>query len=144
MQLCGVIAWVLNIASSLRLSQAKTLADLVAAAVRVSRGTLSAIGRALPNLTSVKHRIKRVWRFCDNDRVHVADVMPEVIGLLTRKRKKKLLVALDWTDIRSFHTLMAAAVLQGRAIPLLWASYTEGQLARSQNSFEEGLLRLLL
>lgn len=144
MQLCGVIAWVLNIASSLRLSQAKTLADLVAAAVRVSRGSLSAIGRALPNLTAVKHRIKRVWRFCDNDRVHVADVMPEVIGLLTRKRKKKLLVALDWTDIRSFHTLMAAAVLQGRAIPLLWASYTEGQLARSQNSFEEGLLRLLL
>jgi len=27
---------------------------------------------------------------------------------------------------------------------LLRASYTEGQLARSQNSFEEGLLRLLL
>jgi hypothetical protein len=29
-------------------------------------------------------------------------------------------------------------------VPLLWASYTEGQLYRSQNSYEEGLLRLLV
>src|SRR5688572_21474501 len=107
MQPGAVIAWVLNIASPLRLSQAKTLADLVGAAARVGRGTLSAIGRCLPNLTAVKHRVKRVWRFCDNPRVHVADVMPQVIRLLLRKRKKALLVALDWTQIRSFHTLMA-------------------------------------
>lgn len=139
----AVIGWVLTIAAQLRLSQAKTLADLVEAAVRVSRGTLSAIGRCLRG-TLAKHAIKRVWRFCDNDRVHAADVMPRVIRRLTRKRKKPLLVALDWTDVGSFHTLMAAAVMKGRAIPLLWASYTEGQLHRSQNSFEEGLLRLLV
>jgi hypothetical protein len=144
MNLSAVIAWVLNLASALRLSQAKTLADLVAAAVRISRGTLSALGRALPNFTAVKHRIKRVWRFCDNHRIHVDDVMPALIRLLLRKRKKKLLVALDWTQIGPFHTLMAGAVLKGRAVPLLWASYTDGQLWRSQNSFEEGLLRLLL
>jgi hypothetical protein len=39
---------------------------------------------------------------------------------------------------------MAAAVMKGRAVPLLWASYTDGQLTRSQNSLEEGLLRLLV
>jgi hypothetical protein len=140
----AVAGWVLTVASALRLSQAKTLADLVAAAVHVSRGTLSALGRALPPGAAAKHRIKRAWRFCDNDRVHVADVMPAVIRRLTRKRTKPLLVALDWTDVRGFHTLMAAAVLKGRAVPLLWASYTTGQLHRSQNSFEEGLLRLLV
>ena len=139
-----VVGWVLSLATDLRLSQAKTLADLVGAAVQVSRGTLSALGRCLPGSTAAKHRIKRVWRFCDNHRVHAADVMPAVIRRLTKKRKKPLLVALDWTDIRSFHTLMAAAVLKGRAIPLLWASYTDGQLHRSQNAFEEGLLRLLV
>src|SRR5262249_31351154 len=32
---------------------------------------------------------------------------------------------------------------QGRSVPLLWASYPEWQLLRSQNSLEEGLLRLL-
>jgi hypothetical protein len=140
----AVIGWVLTIASGLRLSQAKTLADLVEAAVHVGRGTLSAIGRHLTGPTAAKHKIKRVWRFCDNDRVHGSEVMPAVVRRLTRKRKKPLLVALDWTDVRGFHTLMAAAVLKGRAVPLLWASYTDGQLHRSQNTFEESLLRLLV
>lgn len=140
----AVIGWVLTIAAPLRLSQAKTLADLVEAATHVGRVTLSAIGRSLAGDTTAKSRIQRTWRFCDNDRVHVADAMAGVINRLTRKRKKALLVALDWTQIRTFHTLMAAAVLGGRAIPLLWASYTEGQLYRSQNSYEEGLLRLLV
>jgi hypothetical protein len=140
----AVIGWVLTIAASLRLSQAKTLAELVEATVHVGRVTLCAIGRCLPGPTAAKHRIKRVWRFCDNDRVHTSDVMTRVVRRLTRKRKKPLLVALDWTDLGGFHTLMAAAVMKGRAVPLLWASYTDGQLHKSQNSFEEGLLRLLV
>lgn len=140
----AVIGWVLTIAAQLRLSQAKTLADLVEAATHVGRATLSAIGRALAGDTTAKSRVQRTWRFCDNDRVHISDAMNGFIRRLTKKRKKPLLVALDWTEIRTFHTLMAAAVLGGRAIPLLWASYTEGQLHRSQNSYEEGLLRLLV
>src|SRR5262245_18952510 len=140
----AVIGWVLTIAATLRLSQAKTLADLVEAATHIGRGTLSAIGRCLPGSTTAKHRIKRVWRFCDNDHVHVSDVMGAVIRRLTHKRKKPLLVALDWTEVRPFQTLMAAAVMRGRAVTLLWASYTSGQLLRSQNSLEEGLLRLLV
>lgn len=140
----AVIGWVLTIAAGLRLSQAKTLADLVEATVHVGRGTLSALGRCLPGPTAAEHRIKRAWRFCANDRVHASEVMPRVIHRLTRKRKKPLLVALDWADVRGFHTLMAAAVMKGRAVPLVWASYTTGQLHRSQNSFEEGLLRLLV
>lgn len=140
----AVIGWVLTIAGGLRLSQAKTLADLVEAAVHVGRGTLSALGRSLPGPAAAKHRIKRAWRFCANDRVHVSEVMPRVLRRLARRRTKPLLVALDWTDIRSFHTLMAAAVMKGRAVPLLWASYTDGQLTRSRNAFEESLLRLLV
>ena len=139
----AVIGWTLTVAAQLRLSQAKTLADLVEAAVRAGRSTLGAIARCPPGATATKHKVKRVWRFCDNDHVHAADVMPRVIRRLTNKRKKPLLVALDWTDIGAFHTLMAAAVMRGRAVPLLWASYTDGQLHRSRNSFEEGLLRLL-
>src|SRR6185436_21136467 len=48
-----------------------------------------------------------------------------------------------WTEIRDFHTLMAAAVMKGRAVPLLWASYPEWVLHKSQNNLEEGLLVLL-
>lgn len=140
----AVIGWVLTIATQLRLSQAKTLARLVEAATHIGRATLSAIGRSLGGTATAKSRIQRTWRFCDNDRVHVSDAMTGFIRRLTRKRKKPLLVALDWTEVRSLHALMAAAVLGGRAVPLVWASYTEGQLYRSQNSHEEGLLRLLV
>lgn len=94
--------------------------------------------------TATKHRVKRVWRFTSNARVEVSAAMRGVIArLLKRHKKKPLLVALDWTEIRNFHTLMAAAVIRGRAIPLLWASYPEWVLAKSQNNLEEGLLRLL-
>jgi hypothetical protein len=138
-----VVAWVLSVASDLRLSQAKTLAELVAAAVHVGRATLSAIGRQVAGPAAAKHRIKRVWRFCANRRVEVSGGMAGLIDRLTRRRKKPLLVALDWVEVRSFHTLMAAAVRRGRAVPLVWASYPEWVLAKSQNNLEEGLLRLL-
>jgi hypothetical protein len=70
--------------------------------------------------------------------------MAGVLARLGRRhRHAPLLVALDWVEVRAFHTLMAAAVCGGRAVPLLWASYPEWELHKSQNNLEEGLLRLL-
>jgi hypothetical protein len=147
------ITWVLSLCDDLRLSQAKTLADLVAAAMRVGRVSLAAIGRQLTGPFAAKHRIKRTWRFCANRRVVVSDATRGLLRHLLKRRRvkpgaarrkvKPLLIAFDWTDIRNFHTLMAAAVMKGRAVPLLWATYTKWKLARSQNNLEEGLLRLL-
>jgi hypothetical protein len=138
-----VIAWVLSVATGLRLSQAKALADLTAAALSVGRVTLAALGRRLAGGSTAKHRIKRAWRFCANRRVEVSAGMAGVMDRLARRRKKPLLVALDWVEVRDFHTRMAAAVRRGRAVPLVWASYPEWVLFRSQNSLGEGLLRLL-
>jgi hypothetical protein len=138
------IAWVWSVCCGLRNSQTKTLAALVGAAMTVGRASVSEIGRRLTG-TSAKHGIKRCWRFTANERVEISDAMAGVVRrLLKRKRwmKKPLVVALDWVEIRNFHTLMLAAVLRGRAVPLLWASYPEWQLAKSQNNLEEGLLRL--
>jgi hypothetical protein len=45
--------------------------------------------------------------------------MAEVIKKLVRKRRKRLLVSFDWTEFRDFHTLMAAACIKGRSVPLL-------------------------
>ncbi len=137
-------AWVVIVcAVSLRLSQAKTLGALVAAAMSVQRISLANIGRQM--LGSVKHQIKRCWRFIANERVETADAMRGIIARLVKKRKKALIVALDWVDIRGFQTLMASAVLKGRSIPLCWASTStpvwEGH--RSRNAFEESLLLVL-
>jgi hypothetical protein len=148
------IAWVLSVCTALRLSQAKTLSELVAATLGVDRVSLAAIGRKLTGPTAVKHRIKRTWRFVANPRVVISDAMRGVVEQLVRRyrqprrsgkkrRRLRLLVACDWTEIRNFHTLMLAAVQRGRALPLLWATYPEWVLHKSQNNLEEGLLHLL-
>jgi hypothetical protein len=137
-------AWVLSVCTlTLRLSQAKTLAALVAAAMSVERISLANIGRHM--LGAAKHQIKRCWRFCSNPRVETADAMRGVIAQLLKKRTKPLIVALDWVDIKGFQTLVASAVLKGRSTPLCWASTTghvyEGH--KSRNAFEESLLLVL-
>src|SRR5208283_5007355 len=138
-----VTHWVLSACLfCLRLSQVKTLADLVAAATGVERVSLSALGRRLTGPEYAKHRIKRVYRFTSNPRIHASDAMEGILKKLLKRRKKTLLVSLDWTEIRTFHTLALCAVLKGRSVPLLWHSYQEWDFHKSQNNLEEGLLRL--
>jgi hypothetical protein len=138
------IAWVLSVcAGCLRLSQLKTLSILVGSAVTLQRISLANIGRGM--IGRVKHQIKRCWRFCANERIETADAMRGVVKQLLRRRKKPLLISFDWTDIKGFQTLMAAAVFKGRCIPLCWAS-CEGHTYtghRSRNAFEESLLLVL-
>ena len=138
------IAWVLTVcAGCLRLSQVKTLSILVAAAMRVQRVSLANIGRAMHGTT--KHQIKRCWRFCANQDIESADAMKGVVARLLKRRKKKLLVAVDWVDVKGFQTLTASVVLKGRSIPVCWASTTGHVYGghRSRNAFEESLLLVL-
>lgn len=138
------VTWILSVcACYLRLSQAKTLAAVVASATRVNRLSLANIGRAMKG--TAKHQIKRVWRFCSNDRVETADAMRGVLRRVLKKRKKSLLLAIDWVDIKGFQTLMVSAVFKGRSIPLCWASCQRNVYDghRSRNAFEESLLLVL-
>jgi len=139
----SILEWVVCVTSNLLPSQSRTLAALVAAAVRTERPNLATIGRKMAGTVSAKHTIKRAWRFTCNRRVEVHQAMAGVVKKLARRRKKPLIVSLDWTDVRDFHTLMAAACIGGRAVPLLWGSYTGASLRRSQNGLEERLLRKL-
>jgi hypothetical protein len=138
------MAWVVTVcAGCLRLSQAKTLAIFAAAALDVERVSLANIARQ--TLKTTKHQVKRCWRFISNQRIETADAMRGAVAKLLHKRKKPLIVSLDWTDIRQFQMLMATAVFKGRSIPLCWASCNkhvyEGHLSR--NAFEESLLLVL-
>lgn len=147
------MTWVLSVCSSLRLSQAKTLSVLVAAALALERVSLANLGRSLGTRCGVgsipgagaKHAIKRCWRFIANDRVEPCVAMAGVVKKLLHKRRKPLVVALDWTDIRGLTTLMAGAVVKGRSVPLVWASCPKNlwQGHKSRNSFEEALLLTL-
>lgn len=138
-----ILAWVLSVCAALRKSQAKTLAALVCGAVPTQRATLANIGRAMHGNARCKHKIKRAGRFIANTRVTVADAMTGVIARLARRKGTPLVVALDWVEVRDFHALVAAAVVEGRSVPLVWHSYPEWELTKSQNNLEEGLIRLL-
>lgn len=142
------VAWLLSAcAMSLRYSQAKTLVALVRAAMVSPRISLASLGRSATGAGMVKHRIKRVWRFIANPRIEPILAMGPVVGRLLAKwpRRKPLLISFDWTDIRGLQTLVAAANVRGRAVPLAWASchkhVYDGH--RSRNAFEESLLLLL-
>src|SRR5262249_54513317 len=139
----SILTWVLTAPTRLLPSQSKTLAVLVAAAIRCERPHLAQVGRKLAGPITAQSAIKRAWRFTCNPRIEVSDARAEVIQKLVRKRKKRLWVSCDGTEFRDFHTLMAAACIQGRSVPLLWASYAEWKVLRSQNSLEAGWLRLL-
>ena len=115
----SILTWVLTVTTGLLPSQSKTLAVLVAAAIRCERPNLATIGPVMAGPITAKSAIKRAWRFTGNQRIEVADAMAEVITKLVRKRQKRLLVSFDWTEFRRFHTLMAAACIKGRSVPLL-------------------------
>jgi len=134
--------FVCSVCSSLRLSQRKTLSVLVPAAMTLARASLAQLGRALAEQCPVaaKHCIKRVDRFVGNVRIEPIEAMRGLVHWLAEPREK-LLVSLDWVDIRPFHCLVLAARLRGRALPLLWAVYRHEGVYRSPNNLEYGLLR---
>jgi len=68
--------------------------------MRVQRISLANIGRAMEGAT--KHQIKRCWRFCAKPTSETADAMRGMVAKLLKKRKKKLLIAVDWWTSRAF------------------------------------------
>lgn len=136
-----VIRFISSVCLYLRLSQAKTLSELVAAAMTLSRASLAELGRSIScqNGVTTKHCIKRVDRFIGNQRIEPIEAMRGIVQWLAKPRKY-LLVSIDWVDIRSFKCLVLAARIRGRAIPLLWAVYRYEDFYRSQNNIEYGML----
>lgn len=138
----GVISqWVLaQTISVLRLSQAKTLAWMIAGIVRVQQLNLPQLALQTDSQTTFKHKVKRLDRFLSNDRIDPAQAALPVIQRLLRRRKKRLVIAFDWTHFRSLHTLALVAVFGGRSVPLLWKTVGEFGLFKSQNRIERQML----
>ena len=86
---------------------------------------------------------KRVYRFLSNTRVEAAEACQALIALAASRAQGHLFVAVDWTDIRDHKVLKASVPLGGRSVPVLFAAYRKWEVYKSQNSFEEGLFRLL-
>jgi len=131
------------VCTSLRLPQRKTLAELVFGAMGCRRVSLADIGRSMRTQTSVKHNIKRAYRFLRNHRVEAPHACGALIGLAARAAGGRLFVAVDWVGVRQYRLLRAAVPLAGRSVPILFAAYRKWEVNKSQNAFEEGFFRLL-
>ena len=139
----SIVRWVVRSCTCLRLSQRKTLGELVFGAMRCRRVSIAEIGRSLSSKALTKHCIKRVYRFLSNTRIEAVQACEALIALAARRARGHLFVAVDWTDIRSYKVLKASVPLGGRSVPILFAAYRKWEVHRSQNAFEEGLFRLL-
>lgn len=140
MSASAIMRWTLCRFKGIRRSQSKTLATLVWGLMRSHRVGIAAIGRALGGIP--KHAIKRVDRFLSNPRIDLElahrALAREVIG-----PRKRVLVSVDWTQVRAQWVLVAGVVVGGRAAPILWAVCWGGQFRTSQNAFEGAFFLLL-
>jgi hypothetical protein len=143
-------------------TQATNLALLISAILKKRTLCLSELARAYPapekrRVTAPKHdllhRIKRLWRFIDNERLDARDVqlalVPHTIARLGCPRLLGL--AIDWTmfdaalpsgDRIRYQVLRIAVSRKGRALPLLQLAYDRDNLpaTKSQNQLEQEAL----
>src|ERR1019366_854636 len=87
--------------SSLLGSQITTLTVCVLGLMAGHRLSLASIGKYMPGRALVKHKIKRVDRWCGNSLVDV-DPITKVMLVALGKRTGSLLVSVDWTKIDDF------------------------------------------
>lgn len=113
-----IMIWFDEEFQSLRRSRRKTLAALVAGAMKMQGTGVLALGRAMEGETTAKHRIKRVDRFLGNESLEVESISRSLFNVL-RGRQKEPLVLVDWTDRHAFKQLVFSLTKDGRAMPFL-------------------------
>ena len=113
-----IMVWFEENFQSLRRSRRKTLAALVAGAMKMQGTGVLALGRAMEGETTAKHRIKRVDRFLGNENLEVEAISNSLFNVL-RGRQKRPVVLVDWTDRHGFKQLVFALTKDGRALPFL-------------------------
>jgi hypothetical protein len=140
-------------------TQATNLALLVSAILKKQTLCLSELARAYPVPAERRvrdpkhcllHRLKRLWRFTDNDRVNAVSVqMAFVAYTVARLGYPRLLgLAIDWTMFDTtlpsgqrvrYQVLRIAIPRKGRALPLVQLAYDRDRLPpqRSQNQLEQ-------
>lgn len=147
-------------------TQSTNLSLLVSAVLKKRTLCLSELARAYPTPKERRveapkhdllHRLKRLWRFIDNERVDALAVqaafVPHTVARLGPPRLLGL--AIDWTmfdttlpsgERMRYQVLRIAVPRKGRALPLLQLAYDRDHLPaqRSQNRLEQDALLAVL
>lgn len=125
-----------------RKSQRHTIHDLSMGLLNRGRLGLAEVARGMADRTTVRHRIKRAWRFGRNEAVTSEKATRGLArGMLSSD--EETVIALDWTDLGDYVLLAAKVAIDRRTAPLAWAVMTKGQFrrgARSRNHVEEQVI----
>lgn len=101
-------------------SQTETLVACVLGLMTGGEISLTSIGRHLPGDIDAKHKIKRVDRFCANDRIGLGPLTTQMLLALAGE-SRSVVISVDWTSLDDFACLTFAVSTQhGRAIPVYW------------------------
>ena len=129
--------------NTFRKSQRRTICELALGLLQRGQVGLAAIARGMDSSTSVRHRIKRVWRFARNEGVRVEKATLCLVQWITCLGAGELVVGLDWTHMGDYVLLAAKALVARRALPLAWLVMVKGQFdgrRKSRNAAEEELV----
>jgi len=137
-----ILAWLETHVKGMRRSRAKTLADIVPAAMALWGVGVLALGRAMKTDTSGKHNIKRVNRFLGNASLEIEAVAQGIFEVFA-PRTGRVFVLADWTDVANGKLLVFSLPANGRSIPFLTKAVAkkagEGAIIQAEN---EGLMAL--
>ena len=131
--------------SSFRKSQRTTISDLAVGLLKAGKVGLAAIARGMVDDTTVRHRIKRIWRFETNDRVSTSRAM-QCLTKWVLSGAKEVVIALDWTYLGDRVLLAAKVAVRRRAVPIAWLVMEKAQFdkdRKSRNDAEEQLIQRL-
>lgn len=126
-----------------RRSQQTTAAVLLVGLLQVQKIGLTSIARGMRDDTTVKHRIKRAGRFCQNMGINMQSVFDGVADYVLAPKAENL-IALDWTDMGDYMLLKASLIFQKRSVPIAWRFVWKEQYEKSQNDEEEKLVEQLI
>ncbi len=134
-----IFRWIEENVKPMRRSRQKTLAAIVSAALRLNGTGVLALGRGLPGRTTVKHAIKRVWRFFSNPRVECENVQLSLAHLVSPSNAP-VIILLDWTEYGPHQTLTASLPRDGRSLAIWWKTIVRHSGEGSMRSVEQDAL----
>lgn len=111
-----IMKWFDQHLQDVRRSRLKTLAHVVAGAMKMKGVGVLALGRAMDGPTDAKHRIKRVDRFLANEELELEQLSSVLFNVL-RGSEKRPIVLVDWTDRHAFEQLVFSITKDGRSMP---------------------------
>lgn len=111
-----IMKWFDRNLQGVRRSRRKTLAHVVAGAMKMKGVGVLALGRAMDGPATAKHRIKRVDRFLANEAVETFSISKTLFNIL-RGQDCSPIVLVDWTDRHAYEQLVLSIPRDGRSMP---------------------------